>query len=101
MSSIDGWMFGLLAVSVSLSAVCLFAVIAIVENLKDVKAYQFTIIDQLGTIDERLRDGNLQVLKCLKGESYSGSLGGMDVHTSTAMPPGGGFMFSMKRDPDA
>lgn len=40
----------------------------------------------LELLDERLRDGNLRILKCLKGESYAGSFGGFDVHTDSAIP---------------
>lgn len=47
-------------------------------------------------IDERMREGNLRILKCLKGESYQGSFGGMDVHTDPSIPPDGGFIFDRK-----
>lgn len=98
MSYIDGWIVGLLAVSVCLSGASLMAAIAIVENLKDLKAYQFTVIDRLGTLESTLRDGHLRILKCLKGESYAGTLGGMDLHTDAQIPPGGMFMSNLKRD---
>ena len=94
MSVMDGWILGLLVASVSLGALCLLALMAVIESLKDVRAYQFTVIERLGNLDARIRDGHLRILKCLKGESYEGTIGGMDIHTDPNVPTGGGLMFS-------
>lgn len=102
MSYADWWIIGLLAAVVALSGLSAVAAIAAVEHLKDLKAWHFTVMDRLGTLDERLRDGDLRILKCLKGESYAGSLYGMDLHTDPAIPDGSMVFYSTKkRDADA
>lgn len=101
MSGIDGLVVGLCGAAAVVAVLCLVALIAVIEILKDIKAYQFTVIDRLGTLDERLRDGNLRILKCLKGESYTGTIGGMDIHTDPSVPPGEGMMFNRAAFPGA
>jgi hypothetical protein len=50
----------------------------------------------LRRLDDRLREGTLQILKCLKGESYAGTFYDMDVHTDPAIPDDQVLMFKLR-----
>lgn len=41
-----------------------------------------------------LRVNHLQVMKALKGDSYAGQFGGVDMHTSSNVPPNSTYMVS-------
>jgi hypothetical protein len=46
--------------------------------------------------DYARREGHLQIMKSLKGDSYVGQFGGMDIHTDPNVPPDGILFPDMK-----
>jgi hypothetical protein len=64
---------------------------------KQFDALSALVCDLTEGLDKGMRDGHLLILKALKGDSYSGTIGGLDVHASPKIPDGYGLIMGSGR----
>lgn len=84
----------LASVQIILATVTLvFLVIAIRQGKADAKAETKLLQDIL----DQTRESSLRIMKALKGGSYAGSFGDIDVHADVSIPRGQYFMYPHKR----